>query len=219
MESGVKVLGGRSASVRPFQVLDNFGNHLGLGNESKDTKTSAAIAKERVGLENSLNQICPSFSESFSGFLRKLGLMGFCVALVGRFGFNFEVVLFSQSRRPGGIEAIVMAVMFSRLWDLYDDASDKFEDIEGLPVGMVEQTQLGVVVRGFALVKKGAWVPFMRRPSFSLLRRLIRMRRRIISVVRSSISGRLRNAPPMDATLEYASHERVPDGEHSYVST
>ncbi len=95
MESGVKVLGGRSASVRPFQVLDNFGNHLGLGNESKDTKTSAAIAKERVGLENSLNQICPSFSESCSGFLRKLGLMGFCVALVGRFGFNFEVVLFS----------------------------------------------------------------------------------------------------------------------------
>ncbi len=47
-----------------------------------------------------------------------------------------------------------MVVMFSRLWDLDDDASDKFEDIKGFPIGVIEQAQLGVVLRGFSLVER-----------------------------------------------------------------
>ena len=82
--------------------------------------------------------------------------MSFGVASVERFKFKLEVVVASESAGPGGVETIVMNVMFSRLRDLCDDASDELEDIEGLPVGMVEQSQLGVVVGGFALVEKGA---------------------------------------------------------------
>ena len=149
-------LGGRRASVPSVQVFDNFVNRVGLGDEGKDAKTSAAIAKERVGFENPLNQICPSFSESCWWFGRKLGLVSFGVALVGRFRFNLEVVPLSQSARPGGIETKVMNVMFSRLWDLSEDASDKFEDVEGFPIGVIEQSQPGVVVRSFPLVEKGA---------------------------------------------------------------
>lgn len=48
-----------------------------------------------------------------------------------------------------------MNVMFARLWDLGEDASDELEDIEGLSVGMVEQAQLGIVVYGLALVEEG----------------------------------------------------------------
>ena len=66
VESGVKVLGGgRSASVPSVQVFDNFGNHLGIGDEGKDAKTSAAIAKERVGLENPLSRARPEIQVQF----------------------------------------------------------------------------------------------------------------------------------------------------------
>jgi len=155
-EIGIEVLGGRSARVSSVQVADNIVNHLGLGDEGKDAKFSTTFTKERIGIEDPFDQICPSSSKSSSPFGRKLGLVCFGVALVGRFRFNLEVVLFSESTRPGGIETKVMNVMFSRLLDLGDDASDELEDIEGLPVGMVEQTQLGVVVRGFSLLEKGA---------------------------------------------------------------
>ncbi len=52
-----------------------------------------------------------------------------------------------------------MNIMFARLGELGEDASDKLEDIEGLSVGMVEraqQAQRGVVVRGLGLVEEGA---------------------------------------------------------------
>ena len=49
-----------------------------------------------------------------------------------------------------------MNIMFARLGDLGEDASDKLEDIEGLSVGMVEQAQRGVVVRGLGLVEEAA---------------------------------------------------------------
>ena len=49
-----------------------------------------------------------------------------------------------------------MNIMFAWLRDLGEDASDKLEDVEGLSVGMVEQAQRGVVVRGLALVEEGA---------------------------------------------------------------
>ena len=64
--------------------------------------------------------------------------------------------VFSQSTRSRGIGPVVMNIMFARLRDLGEDASDKLEDIEGLSVGMVEQAQRGFVVRGFALVEEGA---------------------------------------------------------------
>ncbi len=49
-----------------------------------------------------------------------------------------------------------MNIMFARLGDLGEDASDKLEDIEGLSVGMVEQAQGGFVVRSLGLVEEGA---------------------------------------------------------------
>ena len=49
-----------------------------------------------------------------------------------------------------------MNIMFAWLGNLGKDASDKLEDIEGLSVGMVEQAQRGVVVRGLGLVEEGA---------------------------------------------------------------
>jgi hypothetical protein len=48
-----------------------------------------------------------------------------------------------------------MDIMFSWLWDLGEDASDELEDIEALSVRMVEQAQLGIVVRGLGLVEEG----------------------------------------------------------------
>ena len=112
-------------------MVDNFGNQLGLGDDGKEAKFATTFTKERVVFKDPLDQICPSFSESCSCFGRKLGLVSFGVALVGRFRFNLEVVPLSHRACPGGIETIVMNVMFSRLWDLCEDASDKFEDIKG----------------------------------------------------------------------------------------
>ncbi len=89
-------------------MVDNFGNHPGLGDEGKDAKFATTFTKERVGFKDPLDQICPSFSESCSCFGRKLGLVSFGVALVGRFRFNLEVVPLSHRARPGGIETIVM---------------------------------------------------------------------------------------------------------------
>ena len=47
-----------------MEMVENFSNHLGLGNERKDLKFPAALTEERVGLENPLDEIRPSSSES-----------------------------------------------------------------------------------------------------------------------------------------------------------
>lgn len=139
-----------------IQVVENFVNDLGLCDEGKDLKSPATLTEEGVGFKDPTDQECPSSSPSSSPRRRWFGLMGIGVGQVGSSKFAREVVHISQSTRSGGIETKVMNVMFSRLWNLDEDASDKFKDIEGLPVGMVEQTQLGVVVRGFSLVEEGA---------------------------------------------------------------
>jgi hypothetical protein len=89
-------------------------------------------------------------------FGSQLGLIGCCIAVIYRSRVQLDTVVFSQSARSRGIRAKVMNIMFSRDWDLGEDASDELEDIEGFSVGMVEQAQLGVVVRGLALVEEGA---------------------------------------------------------------
>jgi hypothetical protein len=45
-------------------MIENFPNHLGVCDERNDSKFSAALTEERVGLENPLDEICPSSSES-----------------------------------------------------------------------------------------------------------------------------------------------------------
>lgn len=46
--------------------------------------------------------------------------------------------------------------MSPRLWDLSEGASKKLVDNEGLAVGMAEQAQERMVVRGLAVVEEGA---------------------------------------------------------------
>ena len=40
-------------------MVDNFSNHVGLGDEGKDAKFSATFTKEGVGLKDPLDQILP----------------------------------------------------------------------------------------------------------------------------------------------------------------
>ena len=49
-----------------MEMVENLANHLGVDDERDDAKFPSALAEERVGFENPLYQICPSFPESGS---------------------------------------------------------------------------------------------------------------------------------------------------------
>jgi len=65
-----------------MEMVENLSNDLGPGDERNDPKFRAALTEERVGFENSLNQICPSSSESGALARGELRLVGRLV-LVG----------------------------------------------------------------------------------------------------------------------------------------
>ena len=52
--------------VSLLEMIENHPNHFGVGDERNDLKFPSALTEERVGLENSLYQISPSFPQSGS---------------------------------------------------------------------------------------------------------------------------------------------------------
>jgi hypothetical protein len=157
--SGIEIenLVGRRARARVLylEMVQNPSDHLGLGDEGDHAQVASAGTDERVSLVNPPYQISPTFSEGGTMFGSHLGLIGCCIVMICRSRFQWQTALFSQSTGSRGIGPKVMDIMFSWLWDLGEDASDELEDIEALSVRMVEQAQLGIVVRGLGLVEEG----------------------------------------------------------------
>ncbi len=58
-------------------------------------------------------------------FGSEFGLVGLGNGAISRCGFPIETAVFSQSTGSRGIGAIVVKVMFARLWDPGEDASDE----------------------------------------------------------------------------------------------
>ncbi len=83
---GMKVMSRRSsgAGVTLVEVVENFPDDLGLGDEGDDSEFTAAIrANEGVVFKDPLDQISPPPAESGPLFRGKLRLVGFLGGVVG----------------------------------------------------------------------------------------------------------------------------------------
>lgn len=132
-----------------IQVLENSCDLLGLGDEGNDLKFPAALTEERVRLENSLYQTCPSFPESGSSLGVWERLIG--LGCGGGRSCDFEGLLIAEHPRSGGIGPEVMRSMPSRLEDLGEDTGEKLEDVEGFALRVTGE---GVVMRSLSLIEE-----------------------------------------------------------------
>ncbi len=132
-------LGWRAGVAFSFSFLEmsqDFPNHLLLGDEGDDTIGASAVAPERVGLMNALDELCPSSSERGTLFGGQLRLrVGFGVLLAGE-RLQGEFFPFSIVTRSRGVGAHVVDAVLRRLGDLREDSGRELEDIEGLALRM-----------------------------------------------------------------------------------
>ena len=119
-----------------FEMSQDFPNHLLLGDEGDDAIGAAAVALERIGLMNALDELCPSFPERGALFGGQFRLrLGFGVLLAGE-RLQGEIFPFSKGARSRGVGAHVVDAMLPRLGDLREDSGQELEDIEGLALRM-----------------------------------------------------------------------------------
>ena len=124
-------------------MSQDFPNHLLLGDEGDDAIGASAVAPERVGLMNALDELGPTFSERGTLFGGQLRLrVGFGVLLAGE-RLQGEIFPFSIGARSRGIGYHVVDAVLPRLGDLREDSGKELEDIEGLASRMRSE---GVVV-------------------------------------------------------------------------
>ena len=117
-------------------MSQDFPNHLLLGDEGDDAIGASAVAPERVGLMNALDELGPTFSERGTLFGGQLRLrVGFGVLLAGE-RLQGAVFPFSKGARSRGVGAHVVDAVLPRLGDLGEDSSQELEDIEGLALRM-----------------------------------------------------------------------------------
>ncbi len=133
-----------------FQVFKDLPNHLVLGNESYHAQSTSTITPQRLGLIDSLDELCPAFSESGTLFRRELELVFGWGRLVGAEGLKGKASLFPVGPRFRRIGPKISHPVGSRLWDLGEDSRNKLEYVEGLTLRMGEHR---VVVEAFALVE------------------------------------------------------------------
>ncbi len=107
-----------------------------LGEEGDEAIGASAVAVERIGLMNALDELCPSFPERGALFGGQFRLrLGFGLLLAGE-RLQGEVFPFSKGARSRGVGAHVVDAVLARLGDLREDSGQELEDIEALALRM-----------------------------------------------------------------------------------
>jgi hypothetical protein len=83
---------GSRGSVLVPKMVENLANHFGVEDERNDSKFSSALAEEGVGLEDSSNEICPSFAQGGPLLGVGEGLLGFGQGGQGSHGSELRVL-------------------------------------------------------------------------------------------------------------------------------
>jgi hypothetical protein len=103
-------------------VLENPHNGLGLGDEGQDPKSAAALTEKEVGLEDTPDEVGPTFAESGLSLEVGRGLIGLGLGLSRRSRVEYEVVILVDGPGSEGIGPEIVWSMETRLRDLGENS-------------------------------------------------------------------------------------------------